>query len=95
MMLHDLVDHKKELIDIYSRISTTGLLAEIHNRINGLVDVTSNSANEKISRIKAAFVKSIGIDLAKHYYIHGEHGDKKLVPLQRDMCDSALETGIE
>jgi hypothetical protein len=85
MMLHDLVDHKKELIAIYTRISTTGLLAEVHNGINGLVDVTSNSASEKISRIKAAFVKSVGEQLATHYYIQGERNGKKRIPLDRKL----------
>ena len=88
MMLHDLVDHKEEFRSIYSRISTTGLLAEIHSRIDRLVDVTSNSANEKISKIKKAFVKAGGKELAEYYYIQGEHSDKKQIPLAPDLLVS-------
>ena len=87
-MLHDLVDHKDELRGIYSRFSTSGQLTEIYNRIDGLVDVTSNSANEKISKIKAAFVNALGKELAKHYYIQGEHSEKKQVPLDPDLSVS-------
>jgi len=39
----------------------------------------SNSASEKISRIKRAFEEAIGPDLAKHYYIHGGNGERKRV----------------
>jgi hypothetical protein len=84
IMLHDLVDHKEELRGIYARFSTSGLLAEIHRRVDSLVDVTSNSASEKISKIKAAFVKAIGKELAKHYYIQGEHSSPKFIPLNAD-----------
>ncbi|MEP6949259.1 MAG: hypothetical protein ABI863_08300 [Ginsengibacter sp.] len=83
VMLHDLVDHKDELRSIYSRISTSGLLAEIHDRVNSLVDVTSNSASEKISKIKAAFKSSIGEELSKHYIIKGENGCRKSISLDR------------
>ena len=85
VMLHDLVDHKSELRTIYAGISTSGLLAEIHSRIDGLADVNSNSASEKISKIKAAFVKAVGAELAKHYYIQGQHNDKKYIALDRTL----------
>lgn len=65
MMLHDLADHKEELRNIYSQISTSGLLADIHNRIADLVNVNANSASEKISKIKAAFIRSVGEDLVQ------------------------------
>ena len=93
MMLHDLVDHKEKLRGIYAHISTSGLLAEIHSRIDSLVDVTSNSVNEKISKIKAAFVKVLGKELATHYYIQGEHSDKKFVPLKQELyvCEFECE----
>ena len=85
VMLHDLTDHKAELLQIYSRISTSGLSAEIHNRIDGLVDVNSNSASEKISKIKAAFVNAIGTELSKHYIIWGENGEAKRIGLDREL----------
>ncbi len=84
-MLHDLVDHKAELRGIYSRFSTSGQLTEIYNRIDALVDMRTNSANEKISRIKTAFVRAVGTELAKHYYIRGEHGEKKHISLERTL----------
>jgi len=82
VLLTELATYKEEFRRIYSRISTSGLLAEIHSRVDGLLDLSTNSANEKISKIKKAFVKAIGEELAQKYYIQGEHGDKKLVPLE-------------
>ena len=55
LFLSDLPDHRDELSDIYEQISHTGTRTEMRDRINDLVNVLSNSASEKISRIKRAF----------------------------------------
>ena len=55
----------------------------MRNRIDEMVNITSNSAVEKISKIKAAFVKAIGDELAKFYYIQGGNGEVKKVELER------------
>jgi hypothetical protein len=54
-------------------------------RIDDMVDVTKSSAFEKISKIKAAFVKAIGEELAKSYYIQGGNGEVKRVELDRGL----------
>ena len=46
----------------------------MRERINDLVNELSNSASEKISRIKRAFEEPTGPDLAKNYYIQGGMG---------------------
>lgn len=79
LFLSDLSDHRDELADIYEQISHTGTRTEMRERINDLVNVLSNSASEKISRIKRAFEEAIGPDLAKHYYIQGGNGERKRV----------------
>jgi hypothetical protein len=56
-------------------------------RIDDIVNVTKSSAVEKISKIKAAFVKAIGEDLAKHYYIQGDNGEVKKVSLVRSLVN--------
>ena len=82
-----LCDHKVELNDIYANLSSIGALQEIKARIDDIVDVTKNSAVEKISKIKAAFVKAIGEKLAKHYYIHGGNGESKKIDLNRNLVN--------
>jgi hypothetical protein len=79
LFLSDLPNHRDELTDIYEQISHTGTRVEMRERINDLVNVLSNSASEKISRIKRTFEEAIGPDLAKHYYIQGGNGERKRV----------------
>jgi len=76
---------KEEMYDIYTKLSGIGNLEEMKSRINDMVDVTKSSAFEKISKIKAAFVKAIGEELAKNYYIQGGNGEVKKVLLDREL----------
>ncbi len=78
LFLSDLQQHKDELLSIYDEISFAERSDKIR-RINDLVNIVSNSASEKISRIKRAFEEAIGSDLAKHYYIQGGNGERKRV----------------
>lgn len=82
-----LCDHKEELYNIYANLSSIGDLQEMKARINDIVNVTKNSAVEKISKIKTAFVKAIGEKLAKHYYIHGGNGELKKIDLDRNLVN--------
>jgi hypothetical protein len=56
-------------------------------RIDDMVNVTKNSGVEKISKIKATFIRAIGENLAKHYYIHGGNGEVKKVNLTRTLVN--------
>jgi hypothetical protein len=78
---------KEEMYEIYTKLSGIGSLDEMKSRINDIVDVTKGSAFEKISKIKAAFVKAIGEELAKNYYIQGGNGDVKKVNLDRALVE--------
>jgi hypothetical protein len=78
---------REEMCEIYTKLSGIGNLEEMKSRINDMVDVTKSSAFEKISKIKAAFVKAIGEELAKNYYIQGGNGEVKKVLLDRDLVE--------
>ena len=78
---------REEMYEIYSKISSLGSLDEMKGRIDDMVDVTKSSAFEKISKIKAAFVKAIGEELAKSYYIQGGNGEVKKVVLDRGLVE--------
>jgi hypothetical protein len=78
---------REEMYKIYTKLSGIGNLEEMKSRINDMVDVTKSSAFEKISKIKAAFVKAIGEELAKNYYIQGGNGEVKKVLLDRDLFE--------
>ena len=81
----ELVDHREELLQIYSRISNRDDSAKMKQSIDDLVDSTHNSINEKCSRIRAAFVSQFSDDLAKNYYITGYSGQAKYIPLDRSL----------
>jgi hypothetical protein len=82
-----LCDHKEELYEIYASLSSIGALQEMKARIDDMVNVTKNSGVEKISKIKATFIRAIGENLAKHYYIHGGNGEVKKVNLTRTLVN--------
>ena len=83
--ISNLSSHRNELYEIYNRISSQGMLSEMKQRIDDMVNALSNSSAEKISRIKKVFEETIGEELAKHYYIRGDHGEVKKIALEREM----------
>jgi hypothetical protein len=80
-----LCDFKQELSEIYATLSNNSDLLEMKNRIDDMVNITTNSAAEKISKIKRVFVSMIGDGLAEKYYIHGANGEIKKIDLDRDL----------
>lgn len=79
---------RQEMYEIYSGLSSIGNMEEMKVRIDDMVDVTKSSAFEKISKIKAAFVKAIGEELAQHYYIQGGNGEVKKILLNRNLLSN-------
>ncbi len=80
-----LCDYKQELYAIYTQLSAIGSLREMQERIDDITNTTSNSATEKISKIKASFIRAIGETLAKNYYIQGGNGEVKKINLSTDL----------
>lgn len=83
--LSNLCDHREHLYEIYTGLSNRGLLDEMKIRIDNMTNVLSNSASEKISRIRQVFEELIGQDLAEQYIIRGEVGDIKKISLDRKL----------
>jgi len=85
--LTHLVDYREELRSIYGKLSTRGLLTDIYNKVESLLNANSNSASEKISRIKAEFESKIGERLSRPYLIMGANGEAKRIELRREMVE--------
>jgi hypothetical protein len=81
LFLSNLCDHRDQLYTLYEQVSNSGTLEEMHQKIDNMTNVLSNSASEKISRIKNEFESLIGDELAAHYYIRGEVGQVKKIQL--------------
>jgi len=82
-----LCDFRDELYEIYASISNMGDLHEMRGRIDDMVNTLTDSASQKMSRIKRVFEEAIGPDLAAHYYIKGESGQKKKIDFDRALLE--------
>ena len=87
IMLSHLQDHREEIGSIYERLSNSSDLEAIQNRISDLVSPMSNSASEKISRIRSRFVDACGEKMAEHFVIAGPNGEKKKILLDRKLVE--------
>lgn len=81
----ELADHQKELEEIYSRITNSSSPEKIKKSIKDLVNPGENSINEKCSMVKAAFLKSLDISVAKNYLITGLKGGLKKINLDLNL----------
>ena len=79
-----LPDYRDELLHLYSLISGRDNPEEIRKSIDDVTDPTSNSINEKCSRIKQAFLREFDDSIARNYYITGERGEAKKIMLPRE-----------
>ena len=81
----ELIDHKHELTEIYSKLAKTGTTQEIEIKIAALTNPTDSSTPEKVSKIKTKFNSALGEDNAVNYIISGERGEKKKINLNREL----------
>jgi hypothetical protein len=58
--------------------------------IEKICNPLDNSINEKLSRIREAFVKNISEEYAKSYYVSGERGEVKKIRLDRKLVDGVV-----
>lgn len=84
IVMSNLYQHRNELDQIYTAITSRGTMKEMKQSIEDLSNYTKNSASEKISTIKKKFQDKIGEHLAKHYIIHGPNAEAKRIALDRN-----------
>ena len=84
LSLNYLNDHKEELYNIYSHISTYGDEDLLRKSIDNLTDFIGSTMNANLSRIRKAFRDILG-DEANLYLIKGEKGGRKKIHLDRSL----------
>ena len=84
LSLNYLNDHKEELYNIYSHISTYGDEELLRKAIDNLTDFIGSTMNANLSRIRKAFRDILG-DEANIYLIKGEKGGRKTIHLDRSL----------
>lgn len=82
----ELSDYQSELFTIYLSLSDRGTTVEAKKRVGNLCSPTSNSINEKCTRIREAFLGMVPDEgVASHYFITGSRGERKKVELDRSL----------
>lgn len=80
-----LADYKLELLNIYTSVSGREDMEAMRSSIDTLTDPFDNSINEKVSKIKKAFLNVVSDRIAQHYYIRGDAGTAKSITLDRSL----------
>ena len=80
-----LADYKLDLLDIYTSVSGREDVEAMRSSIDTLTDPFDNSINEKVSKIKKAFLNVVSDRIAQHYYIRGDAGTAKSITLDRSL----------
>ncbi|HEY4063625.1 MAG TPA: hypothetical protein VGM30_17075 [Puia sp.] len=83
----ELYEHKRELLEIYNKLTNKNNKEEINAIIKDLVDITNSSINIQCARIRGAFRDIMDEHIAKHYYIDGLNGEPKKIVLPRILID--------
>lgn len=85
ILFKELSDYRKELENIYLRISNRSDLETMKKSIDDLVNPHTNSMSEKCSRIKEAFTKKFTEEIAINYCIDGGRSERKTIGLDRKL----------
>jgi hypothetical protein len=80
-----LMDCRTELLEIYKLLSNREIYFDIVESINRICNPSEGSINEKLSRIKEAFLKKMSMDTAKYYIVAGKRGMKKKIEIDRSL----------
>lgn len=81
VVLSHLPDYKEEIAAIYERLSNSSDREAISSRVDSLIDPLSNSASEKLSRIRSKFIAAAGEKMAEHFVVAGPNGGLKKIGL--------------
>ncbi len=85
VILKELYLHRNELMAIYGEVGNRVDMSAIQKSIYDMTSASSNSINEKCSRIKEAFISKVDDSIARNYYITGDKSEPKKIVLDRSM----------
>ena len=85
--LNFLQDYRDEIMELYQSNKRYGSIEEINSRIDDLLNPSSNSASEKISRIKRKILELVDEYMAQDLLIQGAAGEVKRIALERSKVE--------
>ena len=83
IVLKYLPDYRKELMRLYLLLRPAGLTDRVEKSIIDVTSATSNSINEKCTRIRKIFSSLLPKSVARYYAISGKRGEAKKIELVR------------
>ena len=83
IVLKYLPDYRKELMRLYLLLRPAGLTDRVEKSIIDVTSATSNSINEKCTRIRKIFSSLLPKSVARYYAIFGKRGEAKKIELVR------------
>ena len=87
IILKHLEDYRKELVEIYTGIKGLPLDEKMMQSVVDATNPLNNSINEKVARIREAFVTRLKESLAMNYIVQGGRGEAKRIPLHREFVE--------
>jgi hypothetical protein len=85
IILKHISKYQEELFRIYSIISNREDLAAMKDSIIRVCNPLDSSLNEKLSRIREAFLRSMADGYARQYYVTGTRGESMRIMLDREL----------
>ncbi|MFM7770157.1 MAG: hypothetical protein ACKO8Q_06320, partial [Bacteroidota bacterium] len=78
-------EHKNELMEIYMDLNPNVEHPKALRSIEQLIDLSDNSLNEKLSKIRKKIENAVGFELSEYYVIAGNRTDKRSIGLDRNL----------
>lgn len=85
ILLSELEDYKKELLEYYKNVSNREDLDKMQLSIEDVVNTKTNAIYVHLSRIKSMFTKAIHPSIAEHYIIDGGKSKPKKIDLKSSL----------
>ena len=85
--IYQMQDQKRELMEIYQKLTNSNDLETIEQRIDSLVHPNGISFVEKCSLIRKAFDGKVPSRFVEDYYIQGPQGEAKRIKLDRSLVE--------
>ena len=83
----DLMDHKREILELYSRFSRASTPSLIENAVDLMLQPTDGNINQVLTRIRSKFKQTAGDSIAGYYTIEGARNEAYKIALNRELVN--------
>jgi hypothetical protein len=84
----DLMDHKPEILGLYSRFSRASTPSLIEDAVDLMLQPTDGNINQVLTRIRSKFKQTAGDSIAGHYTIEGARNEPYKIALNRELVNT-------